>query len=167
MRTFKGFVAIVLAVVLTGATGAWGQLPSNDLEGTWEMVSQELVYPDSVVEQSDQWGKGYKILNSTHFTWARETEDGNEILAGGGRYEYDPEEEVYIEHIEFHSDASLKGNSIKFKAHVEGDTWVHVGEIDDFQLREVWQRVDPRRAQAELQGDTSDSDARSADVNEQ
>lgn len=166
MRLLKGLFAFILTLLLTGSTVAWGQLPSNELEGTWEIVSQELVYPDSVVEQSDQWGKGYKILNSTHFTWARETEDGDEILAGGGRYEYHPESGVYVEHIEFHSDPALKGNSIKFKAHVEGDTWVHVGELDDFQLREVWRRVDPRQVRAELRGDTSSTDVQSADVNE-
>ncbi len=167
MCLLKKLSAVVLALFLTGATGAWGQLPSNDLEGTWEIVSQELVYPDSVVEQSGQWGKGYKILNSTHFTWARETQDGSEIMAGGGRYEYYPEKEVYIEHIEFHSDSSLKGSSIEFKAHVEGDTWVHVGELDGFKLREVWRRVDPKKARADLQGDTTASDVQSADVNEQ
>jgi hypothetical protein len=35
-----------------GSTGAQAQQPSNDLEGTWRMVLQELVYMDSMVDQS-------------------------------------------------------------------------------------------------------------------
>lgn len=167
MRILARFSIFVLALLLISTTAAWGQLPSNELEGTWRMVSQELVYPDSVVEQSDQWEKGYKILNSTHFTWVRESEDGSEILAGGGRYEYRPEEGVYVEHIEFHSDASFRGESIEFTAQVKGDTWVHVGELDDFKLREVWRRVDPKQVRAELRGDTAATEVQSADVNEE
>lgn len=165
MQTGKGFSVLILAFLLVGSTCARGQLPANEIEGTWRMTSQELVYPDSVIDQSDEWGSGYKILNSTHFTWARETEDGETILAGGGRYEYFPEQDVYIEHIEFHSDPGFAGATLRFTARVEGDTWFHIGEVGEYKLREVWERVDPQQVRAELRGDTTTTGAQSADVN--
>jgi len=144
---------------------AWAQLPANQLEGTWKMVSQELVYPDSVVDQSGSWGANYKILNSTHFAWGRETEDGETVLAGGGRYEYYPQRDVYVEHIQYHSDPSMNGITLRFEARIEGDTWYHIGEVGDYKLREVWKRVDAEQAWAEMRGDaparsneTADSD---------
>ena len=143
MRTLRcGFVLFV-ALLMVGPTTVWGQLPSNELEGTWKMVKQERIYPDSTVDYTDQWGPGFKILNSTHFAWGRETRDGSEVLAGGGWYEYDPEENVYIEHIQYHSDPGLAGQTLRFTANVEGDTWEHIGEVGDYRLREVWKRVDP------------------------
>ncbi len=84
------------------------------------MVPQELVYPDSVVDQSGSWGANVKILNSTHFAWGRETEDGESVLAGGGRYEYHPERDVCVEHIQYHSDPSMNGGTLRFEARVEG-----------------------------------------------
>ena len=155
MHTVQRLIGLVVAVVLVSTTGAWAQLPSNELEGTWRMVSQELVYPDSVVDQSGSWGANFKILNSTHFAWGRETEDGESVLAGGGRYEYYPERDVYVEHIQYHSDPSMNGVSLRFEARVEGDTWYHIGEVGDYKLREVWERVDPRQVQAELRNDTT------------
>ena len=162
MRTVQRLFVLVVAVLFLGVTGAWAQLPANELEGTWKMVSQELVYPDSVVDQSGGWGANYKILNSTHFAWGRETKDGETVLAGGGRYEYYPERDVYIEHIQYHSDPSMNGITLRFEARVEGDTWYHIGEVGDYKLREVWERVDPEEVRAEMQGDTSSVDPETA-----
>ncbi|WP_263785980.1 hypothetical protein [Salinibacter grassmerensis] len=165
MHTVQRLVGLLVAVVLVGATGAWAQLPSNELEGTWRMVSQELVYPDSVVDQSDSWGANVKIINSTHFAWGREMEDGESVLAGGGRYEYYPERDVYIEHIQYHSDPSMNGVTLRFEARIEDDTWYHIGEVGDYKLREVWKRVDPEQVQAELQNGTMTGE-RQADSSE-
>ncbi|MEF8817041.1 MAG: hypothetical protein V5A20_10515 [Salinibacter sp.] len=162
MYTVQRLVGLVFVVLFVGSTGAQAQLPSNNLEGTWRMVSQELVYPDSVVDQSGSWGANFKILNSTHFAWGRETNDGESVLAGGGRYEYDPERGVYVEHIQYHSDPSMNGMTLRFEARVEGDTWIHIGEVGDYKLREVWERVDPKRVQAELRNDTMPGEGPSA-----
>ena len=115
-----------------------GQLPSNDLEGTWEMVSQKAVYPDSTVDRTDQIPYTLKILNSTHFSFGRQIGE-EEVYAGGGTYSYDGE--TYTEHISYHSAAGLAGQSIVFDARVDGDTWHHTGDIGDFVLEEVWRRV--------------------------
>jgi hypothetical protein len=141
---------LACSLLLIGLSCARGQLPSNQLEGTWKMVSQELVYPDSVVDQSDHWGTNYKILNSTHFAWGRETRDSSEVLAGGGTYEYYPERDVYVEHVQYHSDPAFAGQTLRFTARVEGDTWYHIGDLGNFKLREVWKRVDPEAVQQQF-----------------
>lgn len=167
MRMVQRLWVFAAVVLFVGATSARAQLPSNELEGTWKMVSQELVYPDSVVDQSNEWGPSYKILNSTHFAWGRETRDGESVLAGGGRYEYYPEQNVYIEHIQYHSDPALDGVTLRFTARVEGDTWFHIGEVGDYKLREVWKRVDARAVRAEMRSDTTSADMETAGSEEQ
>ena len=155
MRTWVKSYTVAIVLTLFVAPTATAQLPSNELEGTWRMVRQELVYPDSVADQSDRWGPGYKILNSTHFAWGRETEDGEEVLAGGGRYEYYPEKNVYIEHVEYHSDPGFAGQTLRFTARVEGDTWYHIGDLGNYRLREVWKRVDSREVRQALEDSSS------------
>lgn len=160
MRLLRRATVAFLFLVLVGASGAAGQLPANELEGTWRMVSQKRVYPDTVVTRSGQWGPSFKILNSTHFAWGRETEDGGTVLAGGGRYEYHPEQNVYIEHIQYHTDPAFSGTTLRFTARVDGDTWYHVGTVGNYKLREVWKRVDPDKVRRQLAGeDTSGTPA--------
>lgn len=120
------------------APAVLGQLPSNVLEGTWEMVSQKAIYPDSTVDRTDQIPYTLKILNSTHFSFGREMGE-EEVYAGGGTYSYDGD--TYTEHIMYHSAGGLAGQSIVFNARVDGDIWHHSGDIGDFTLEEVWRRV--------------------------
>jgi len=151
-----GFV--IVALLLIGPVGTWAQLPANELEGTWKLVKQERVYADSTVDYTDRWGPGFKILNSTHFAWGRETEDGSEVLAGGGWYEYFPEKEVYVEHIQYHSEPDLAGQTLKFTAKIDGDTWIHIGDLGDYRLREVWKRIDPETVRMPMAGGDSTTD---------
>ena len=167
MRTAQRYWGLVFALLLIGTPTAHAQLPSNALEGTWRMESQKLVYPDSVVDRGGNWGDNVKILNSTHFAWGRETKDGETVLAGGGRYEYYPERDVYIEHIQYHSDSGMSGITLRFTARVEGDTWYHIGEVGDYKLREVWTRVDAEEVQAEMQGDTLSTEEETAESGSQ
>lgn len=129
-----------LVVSFFMATAVLAQLPSNVLEGTWEMVSQRLVYPNTVVDQTDRIPYTLKILNSTHFAFGRQIQD-EEVYAGGGTYTYDGD--TYTEHIRYHSAAGLAGQSITFDARVVGDVWYHEADLGDFVLEEIWQRVDP------------------------
>ena len=119
-------------------SAAYAQLPANVLEGTWEMVSQKLVYPDSTVDRTAQTPYTLKILNSTHWAFGRHLQDGEEVFAGGGWYEFDGD--TYTEHIIYHS-GGLAGQSVPFDARVEGDTWHHSGDLGDFIIEEVWRRV--------------------------
>lgn len=150
-RPIRDALLICLVLCAGSAFPALAQLPANELEGTWRMVSQERVYPDSTVDTSEEWGSNYKILNSTHFAWGRETKDGQEVLAGGGRYEYHPDRDVYVEHIEYHSSPGFQDVTIQFEARVNGDEWIHVGDVGSYKLREVWKRVDPDEAEQETE----------------
>jgi hypothetical protein len=40
--------------------------------------------------------------------------------------------------------------TLRFEARVEGDTWYHIGEVGDYKLREIWERVDPKKVRSEL-----------------
>ncbi len=160
MFRLRRFFVLTIALLLAGPLGAWGQLPANELEGTWKMVSQEVVYPDSVSDRSDNWGANFKILNSTHFAWGRETEDGEKVLAGGGRYEYYPDKNLYIEHIQYHSETAFAGQTLEFNIRVEGNTWFVTGNLGDgVKLKEVWRRVDAQKVKEELYGSDSTSTA--------
>jgi len=162
MRMVQRFCGLVIAALLLGASGAWAQLPANEVEGTWRMESQKLIYPDSVVNRSGNWGANFKILNSTHFAWGRETSSGETVLAGGGRYEYYPERDIYIEHIQYHSDEAMSGDTLRFEARIEGDTWYHVGDLGEYKLREVWKRVDSEKVRAEMRRDVHPAEKETA-----
>jgi hypothetical protein len=165
MFMLRCLFGLTIALLLIAPTGAWGQLPTNELEGTWKMVSQEVVYPDSVQDRSDDFGSNFKILNSTHFAWGRETKDGKEVLAGGGRYEYYPEKDLYIEHIQYHSETAFAGQTLRFDARVEGNTWFITGDLGDgVELKEVWRRVDSREVRDELYSSDSTSAAANSDM---
>jgi hypothetical protein len=126
-------------LLLVSAFPTRAQHPAGILEGTWEIVSQRLIYSDSVVDRSAQVATTLKILNATHFAFGRQLKDAEEVIAGGGRYTFDGE--TYTEHILYHSADGLAGSSIPFKARIEGDLWYHTGRVGSFEMEEVWRRV--------------------------
>jgi hypothetical protein len=120
-----------------------GQHPANHLEGTWRLVSQRAVYtnPDSVII-TENVPASMKILNSTHFSWGYQSDDGEEVLAGGGRYLL-AADTLYTEYIEYHTSPVYVGLAIQFTAKVVGDLWYHTGEFPSgFRLEEVWRRLE-------------------------
>lgn len=143
-RTRGPMRILLLFALLVTASPVLAQLPATPVEGTWEMVSQTIIYPDSVVDRGATLSKSWKILNSTHFAFGRQVLVGDEIqdevYGGGGRYELIGDS-IYVEHIDFHSSHDLVGHSIHFRATIDGDTWYHEGQIGDSVLREVWRRV--------------------------
>ncbi|QXD17073.1 DUF4488 domain-containing protein [Rhodocaloribacter litoris] len=140
MKTTATCFAVLL--ILPAFEGQ-AQAPANMLEGSWRLVSQRQVYPDTVLV-TRQVPPSTKILNSTHFAWGYQTEDGEDIQAGGGRYTL-LGDSVYIEHIEYHSSGALVGLDIRFQARVVGDSlWYHTGVFPTgFRLEEVWRRIEP------------------------
>lgn len=131
------FISLTSVFLLFTAAAAAGQ--DRSLAGTWELVEQRLVYPDRVVDRTDSLQHTLKILNDTRFSFGRQIRDG-EIYAGGGTYEFDGE--TYTEHIRYHSEPGLPGQSITFEARVEGDTWFHRGDLGVYVVEEVYRRID-------------------------
>jgi len=105
------------------------------------MVSQRSVWPDTVIVTTNP-PPSIKILNSTHFSWGYQSQDGSEVLAGGGRYSLTGDT-LYIEYLEYHSSEVLVGVELLFSARLVGDLWYHVGEFPSgFRLEEVWRRIE-------------------------
>ena len=127
----------VLLILFT--TSTFAQAPANMLEGTWKITQRTEVRTDTTIVFSNV-PSSVKILNSTHFAWGYQTDNGEDVLAGGGRYEL-LGDTLYVEYIDYHTSPVLVGVTIEFKAQVEGDTWYHTGQLGDFLLVEVWQRV--------------------------
>ncbi len=117
------------------------QKPANILEGSWRMVSQREVYPDTVNVTVNP-PPSIKILNSTHFSWGYQSDDGEEVIAGGGRYTFEGDS-LYTEFLEYHVSPVYVGLALEFSASIVGDLWYHVGEFPSgFRLEEVWRRIE-------------------------
>jgi hypothetical protein len=130
---------VVIALLGTGFATGEAAAQESSLAGTWELVEQRLVYPDRVVDRSDSLQQTFKILNNTRFSFGRQIRDG-EVYAGGGTYTFDGD--TYTEHIRYHSEPGLPGQSITFEARVEGDTWHHRGDLGVYVVEEVYRRVE-------------------------
>ena len=136
----RTFSLLLLIIFLTGPE-LLAQAPANHLEGSWRIVSQRSVYPDTVIVTLNV-PHSIKILNSTHFSWGYQSDNGAEVLAGGGRYTLE-NDTLYTEYLEYHTSEALVGVSLIFSARVVGDLWYHVGEFPSgFRLEEVWRRIE-------------------------
>jgi hypothetical protein len=134
-------IPFLLALLVLSAMTAQGQLPANHLEGTWRLVSQRAVYPDTIIVTATI-PPSMKILNSTHFSWGYQSDDGEDVLAGGGRYTLQADT-LYTEYIEYHTSPVLIGLPVRFTAKVVGDLWYHTGEFPSgYRLEEVWRRLE-------------------------
>lgn len=133
-------LSIPLVLLLFVMPAAYGQLPANHLEGTWRLVSQRAVYPDTIIATANI-PPSMKILNSTHFSWGYQATDGEDVLAGGGRYTLE-DDTLYTEYIEYHTSPVLIGETVQFTAKVVGDLWYHTGVFPSgYRLEEVWRRI--------------------------
>ena len=131
----------VIGSLLLMAGSAQAQLPANILEGSWRLVSQHSVYPDTVIVTTNP-PPSIKILNSTHFSWGYQSEEGEDVLAGGGRYTLDGDS-VYTEFLEYHVTEVLVGVALQFSVRIVGDLWYHSGEFPSgYRLEEVWRRIE-------------------------
>jgi len=137
----KRIVLISSVVLFFVGMPAQGQAPANRLEGTWQMVSQREVYPDTILVTKDI-PHSLKVLNSTHFAWGYQATHGEDVLAGGGRYDV-LDDSVYIEHIQWHTSPVLVGMDIHFHARVVGDSlWYHTRIFPTgYRLKEVRRRI--------------------------
>ncbi len=135
---------ILFTLLLNGlliSPSVFAQAPSNHLEGSWRLVSQRSIYPDTVIVTLNV-PPSIKILNSTHFSWGYQSDNGAEVLAGGGRYSLESDT-LYTEYLEYHTSEALVGVALLFTAHVVGDLWYHVGEFPSgYRLEEVWRRIE-------------------------
>ncbi len=137
----KHTTGLVLLISLVVGQAVLAQAPANHLEGSWRIVSQRSIYPDTVIVTLNV-PPSIKILNSTHFSWGYQSASGAEVLAGGGRYTLE-DDTLYTEFLEYHTSEALVGVALHFSANIVGDLWYHVGEFPSgYRLEEVWRRIE-------------------------
>lgn len=103
------------------------------------MVSYTYDFPDTTTTESDIENPQTKIFTPSHFAFGYQTEDGKDVVAGGGWYELHGN--TYTEHVQYHTDPNYVGEALTFTVRVRGDTLVQSGPIGEGQLREVYVRV--------------------------
>ena len=134
-------IPLAFVLLILFATSAFGQHPANHLEGTWRLISQQAVYPDTIIVTANP-PPSIKILNSTHFSWGYQSSDGEDVLAGGGRYTLE-NDTLYTEYLEYHTSSVLVGLALRFTAKVVGDLWYHTGIFPSgYRLEETWRRIE-------------------------
>ena len=118
----------------------------HPLEGAWKMVAHKTIQGEIVQETlklGDEPESGYwqtKILTDSHFAFGRQTDDGEDIIAGGGTYSVNGD--TYTEVIEYHFSAPLVGTKIPFEWRIdEQGYWHHTGTIGDLYLHEIYDRI--------------------------
>jgi hypothetical protein len=131
---------LVFAVTVTTVFLAWSQKNGNDaktnqLKGTWEMVSGQ---------QLPKGARHIKIISGGHFVWViYDVEKGKPLYTAGGTYTLNGAS--YTEHVDFMSDqisAGIVGKDQSFTVKVEGDTLTQTGALSNGQsLSETWKRV--------------------------
>jgi len=134
----------LLAVLLAGAVVAAGCATApNPLMGSWVVESYTGERPAPNAPAPDPAQRAVKILTRDRFAFG--DQQGTEMFAGGGRYEW--EEGVYRETVEYHWMPDLVGKTLEFDCRLDGDLWYHTGTFRfggrDLVIREVWRRLDP------------------------
>ena len=114
--------------------------PSNPLIGAWRMVSYTLEFPDTTTTETDIDNPQTKIFTPSHFAFGYQTDDGEDVVAGGGWYELNGDS--YTEHVQYHTETNYVGDELTFTVNVKEDTLIQSGPIGEGHLREVYVRIE-------------------------
>ena len=143
----KKLSLLFLSLLLYSSAFSQDHMPPTDhpLTGEWKLVFQRSVFEthiDTMLAFGDhlKGGDQTKILTNTHFAFGRQSDDGENVTAGGGKYRI--EGNKYIEMIEYHTSGPLVGTEIAFSWEIKNEMWYHQGEFSNFRLEEVWVRIE-------------------------
>lgn len=143
----KTLLLFLLATLLVSNAYAQEHMPPADhpLVGEWKLVFQRSVFEthiDTTLAMGEHLpgGDQTKIITNTHFAFGRQSDDGENVTAGGGRYRV--EGNSYIEMIEYHTSGPLVGTEIPFSWEIKNGMWHHQGSFSNFKLEEVWVRIE-------------------------
>lgn len=142
----KTLLALLLSFLVYSSTHAQEHMPpaEHPLKGEWKLVFQRSVFEthiDTLLAYGERLpgGDQTKILTTSHFAFGRQSEDGENVTAGGGRYRI--EGNKYIEMIDYHTTGALVGTEIPFSWEIKNGKWHHQGHFSNLQLEEVWVRI--------------------------
>jgi hypothetical protein len=142
----KLLATTIIGLALTTIPGAEapgaGKLTATALVGTWEMVSTKYGDATESSPVPDDL-KSMKFITPTHFIWVHFDPKTKKISNSmGGTYSLSGS--TYIEKPEFAFEGmgEFVGKEQKFTAKLDGDKWIHSGELSNgVKLEEIWRRV--------------------------
>jgi len=140
MKTLVSLLAVTC--ILLGST-SYSQ-EANPFVGSWILVSSKSILSDTTMSADMSAFQSIKILSQTHFAYVTTMKAQDSIIfvrAGTGTYSFDEKE--YVEKVEYSSHPEMLGKVYDFTYEIEGDTWTHVGDLEEFNVRieEVWRRT--------------------------
>jgi len=140
----KVLVCLTLSAILAAICFA----QSNQLVGTWELVSTKGTMPDGTTwdwNVARDGGRALKVISPTHFSGVTHGADGKFVNAHAGTY--DLRSNTYTEHIEYSSAPGLVDQKNPITFTLEGDTvrFSYVLPSNGAKAEEVWRRVKPSR----------------------
>ena len=111
----------------------------DNLTGSWEMISMDVITPDSSYTQGAEEAPTLKILNDTHWMFIRQSSE-RFVFAQGGPFRL--EEGKYIEEVGYSAEPGNVGREYVFECRLEGDSlWHHKGDLGGVIVDETWRRV--------------------------
>ena len=98
----------------------------NTIEGTWKMVSAEIIENDSVKLKDLSNTTFIKIINKSHFSFFNQENSGNKnFYSGAGSYVLKGSD--YTETLNFTTVEEFKQQQFSFTIRFEGDTLIQSG----------------------------------------
>ena len=123
------FCCFMIAIIIGSCTPK----KSSKIEGAWQFVSAKSIAGDTLQFQipGEYTGSGFKIWSKDHFAfvglWKKDTATINSY--GGGTYTMN--ENRYNETINYHTDNTTVGKTIKMIIEIKNDTLYQTWPVDD------------------------------------
>ncbi|KOH43186.1 hypothetical protein [Sunxiuqinia dokdonensis] len=129
---FKSLFLLVVVFTLFSFSGG-----KSKLNGTWKLVSQDLVRNGqshlSILE--DVNGSQLKTWSDKHFMFVGNSFSGNQLQQSFGGGTYDLSKNIYTETVQYHNVASFRGQKVQQFLEIKGDTLYQIfpfGGIENY-----------------------------------
>jgi hypothetical protein len=125
------FILSLSILLLTSCNEGKHQELSNELEGTWKLISGTIIQgKDTTVTDYTKDQRMIKIINKSHFAFLNhDLHKGKDstaaFTAGGGVYTLNGDQ--YTEYLEYCNFREWEGNTFQFTVTVESDTMIQQG----------------------------------------
>jgi hypothetical protein len=123
-------VVTTLLLILFSSCQPKTRQPTNDLVGTWKLISGTLIEHGDTTITNYTERPFIKIINDSHFAFLNHDVNKGKLadslfVAGGGRYELRGDQ--YTEHLEYCSDREWERNDFSFTVKIQNDTLIQTG----------------------------------------
>lgn len=133
----------LLLAILTIVTACNSDKKTNEIEGTWRLIAEEITQNDSTYSTFNPNTKMIKIINNSHFAFFNhDLHNGKDSLnalffSGGGRYTL--KDSVYTEYLEYFNNRQWENNTFEFVVKVKNDTLTQTGRetLEDLGINRI------------------------------